>query len=159
MTHQQEGYCKCEDPLGEKRETAPYQAPLRWGACTGNRSPCDIWFENQQSLIVGAPRIRTSLQGSQRAAGNHDPARPGPAHYTASSESRPGGGSLKSTWVIHEGNLLTYFMACAGGAAFSPKQQCWREPFLLPSSSQRARCLSEPVLTVPIYLASTGAPP
>lgn len=60
MTHQ-EGYYKHEDALSEEREISPIKTSLH-----------KAWFESQQCLTVGALKIRTQPQGSQRATGNQE---------------------------------------------------------------------------------------
>lgn len=43
------------------------------------------------------------------------------AHTPIHSKTQQSGSNLKSTWAIHEGNLLTDFKVCAGGVRICRK--------------------------------------
>lgn len=157
MTHQREGYYKCEDPLGEKREIAPYQAPLRWGACTGNTSPCDIWFENQQCLTVGAPRIGLNSRGARGLWETRTPLVQG--QRTILLRLRAGQRRRFEKHLGYTRRTFTdlFYGVCWRSSVFS-KTAVLAGALSLAFLQPAGQTLSEPVLTVSSYLASTACP-
>lgn len=115
-----EEHHNCNGPPEEWRVGDPHWAPPPWGTYTRKRNPVPSDFKIQCNLHPG----------EAKTVGNQDYSLKGPPQKFIHSKSQRRACSLKSIWVIHEGDTLTDFQVCARGAGVCWNfLQQWRTPF------------------------------
>lgn len=107
------------------RGQAVHQAP----------QPRDLHWEDEPLKHLALKTNEPYVQESQRAVGNQDSSLKRHVHSLTCSKSQCRGSSLKSTWVIHNGDSLTNFRAHARGAGICwnilCEWKCWKYHFPL----------------------------
>lgn len=109
--------------IKEGVQDSHWAPPAKWPV-SGRGAATTFGFENQWGCI----------QKSWRAVGNLDCTCKGLTHRLTCPEPQRRGSSVKSSWIICEGDTLTNFRVTAGGVGaleLFPAWKCYQAPFFL----------------------------